>query len=155
MTSVRDQMDQPTIQPLHGFSRPLSVETKTINNMDNRRNMDAKDGARASDNLSVPRRQARLPNIYAGAPESNLWFEQCFTVHAGHPKPNGQLNCVLLCMRDTGEQPVIWTVFYCARGAPFPRDQTVIWTLVKCACGTPETNRKVNCVLLCMRDTRV
>ena len=68
MNSVRDQMDQP----VQVFSRPLSMETKTINNMDNRRNMDAKDGIRASDNLSVPRRQSRLPNMYAGAPESNL-----------------------------------------------------------------------------------
>ena len=71
MTSVRDQMDRPALTP-QVLSRPLSMETKTINNMDNRRSMDAKDGFQARDNLSVPRRQARLPNIYAGAPESNL-----------------------------------------------------------------------------------
>ena len=78
MTSVRDQMDQTAVtplvlpRPLSFESRPLSMEPKTINNMDNRRNMDVKDGAVARDNLNAPRRQTRLPNVYAGAPESNL-----------------------------------------------------------------------------------
>ena len=74
MTSVKEQMDQPTVvtQVNH---RPLSdhgFESKTINNIDNRRNMDVKDGARTRDSLNVPRMQTRLPNVYAGAPESNL-----------------------------------------------------------------------------------
>lgn len=74
LTNVRDQMDQPAMPTPLMFSRPLSLESKAINNMDSRRNTDVKgDGARNSDNLSVPRRQTgRLPNVYAGAPESNL-----------------------------------------------------------------------------------
>ena len=73
MMSVRDQMDQLTMTP-RVFSRPLSFETKTFNNVDNIncRSMDAKDGVQPRGSLGIPRRQARLPNIYAGAPESNL-----------------------------------------------------------------------------------
>ena len=71
--SVKDLMDQPTMTP-RVFSRPLSFETKPFNNVDNIncRSMEAKDEVQPRDNLGVPRRQARLPNIYAGAPESNL-----------------------------------------------------------------------------------
>ncbi|XP_078361238.1 glutamate receptor 2-like [Oculina patagonica] len=74
MTSVKEQMDQPTVMTQVNH-RPLSdhgFDTKTFNNIDNRRTMDVKDGARARDSLNVPRMQTRLPNVYAGAPESNL-----------------------------------------------------------------------------------
>ncbi|XP_020632392.1 glutamate receptor 2-like isoform X2 [Orbicella faveolata] len=74
MGSVGEQMDKPTVVTRVN-PRPLSdqgFETKTINNTDNRRKMDMKDGARARDSLNVPRMPSRLPNIYAGAPESNL-----------------------------------------------------------------------------------
>lgn len=70
MMSVRDQMDQLTMAP-RVFSRPLSFETKTFNNVDNI-NCRSMEGVQPRDSLGVPRRQARLPNIYAGAPESNL-----------------------------------------------------------------------------------
>jgi len=74
MGSVGEQMDKQSVVTQVN-SRPLSgqaLETKTINNIDNRRKMDMKDGARARDSLNVPRMPSRLPNIYAGAPESNL-----------------------------------------------------------------------------------
>ena len=74
MGSVGEQMDKPTVATQVN-ARPLSdqgFETKTINNVDNRRKMDMKDGARVRDSLNVPRMPSRLPNIYAGAPESNL-----------------------------------------------------------------------------------
>lgn len=74
MGSVGEQMDKPTVVTQVN-SRPLSdqgFETKTINNIDNRRKMDIKDGARERDSLNVPRMHSRLPNVYAGAPESNL-----------------------------------------------------------------------------------
>lgn len=74
MASVKEQMDLP-VATTHAYRRPFSdhgLENKTINNIDNRRNMDAKDGARARDGMSAPRMQSRLPNVYAGAPESNL-----------------------------------------------------------------------------------
>ena len=75
MASVKEQMDQPAVRTHEHYRRPFSdhgLETKAINNIDNRRNMDEKDGARARDSLGVPRMQSRLPNVYAGAPESNL-----------------------------------------------------------------------------------
>ncbi|XP_068679093.1 glutamate receptor 4-like [Montipora foliosa] len=72
LTSVRDQMDMPAIGATQVFSRPLSLENKSMNNMDNHRNIETKDGSRTNDNLSVPTRHSRLPNVYAGAPESNL-----------------------------------------------------------------------------------
>lgn len=80
MASVKEQMDLP-VATTHAYRRPFSdhgLENKTINNIDNRRNMDAKDGARARDGMSAPRMQSRLPNVYAGAPESNLWLDTVF-----------------------------------------------------------------------------
>lgn len=74
MASVKEQMDLPAVTT-QVYRRPFSdhgLENKTFNNIDNRRNMDVKDGARPRDSLSVPRMQSRLPNVYAGAPESNL-----------------------------------------------------------------------------------
>ncbi|XP_074637316.1 glutamate receptor 4-like isoform X1 [Acropora palmata] len=75
MMSVRDQMDQPTVStaPVH-FSRPFSMESKAMNNMDQHRKGDSRDGpgSRANDNLTIPNRNPRLPNVYAGAQESNL-----------------------------------------------------------------------------------
>ena len=72
--SVGEQMDKPTVVTQVN-PRPLSgqgFETRTFNNIDNRRKTDTKDGARVRDSLNVPRMPNRLPNIYAGAPESNL-----------------------------------------------------------------------------------
>ena len=75
MMSVRDQMDQPTVStaPVH-FPRRFSMESKAMNNMDQHRKGDSRDGpgSRANDNLTVPKRNPRLPNVYAGAQESNL-----------------------------------------------------------------------------------
>lgn len=74
MASVKEQMDLPAVTT-QVYRRPFSdhgLENKTFNNIDNRRNMDVKDGARPRDSLSVPSMQSRLPNVYAGAPESNL-----------------------------------------------------------------------------------
>ena len=65
-------MDMPAMGATQVFSRPLSLENKPMNNMDNHRNIETKDGSQTNDNLSVPRRHSRLPNVYAGAPESNL-----------------------------------------------------------------------------------
>ena len=74
MGSVGEQMDRPTVVTQVN-PRPLSdqgLQTRTFNNIDNRRRKGMKDGARVRDSLNVPRMPGRLPNIYAGAPESNL-----------------------------------------------------------------------------------
>lgn len=74
MGSVGEQMDRPTVVTQVN-PRPLSdqgLQTRTFNNIDNRRRKGMKDGARVRDSLNVPRMPSRLPNIYAGAPESNL-----------------------------------------------------------------------------------
>lgn len=77
MGSVGEQMDKPTVAT-EVNARPFSdqgFETKAINNIDHRRKMDVKDGPRVRDSLNIPRMPSRLPNIYAGAPESNLWMD--------------------------------------------------------------------------------
>lgn len=65
-------MDMLVMGVIEVFFRFFLLENKFMNNMDNCRNIEIKDGLWINDNLSVFRRYSRFFNVYVGVFESNL-----------------------------------------------------------------------------------